>query len=193
MEPAKIAIPSPTHSCTVWIEREQKTDKHFVGQSRSDRFLGSWLGGNLALNANDQKRESIFGRMIGPYRMILLFGFVTFLLIGFTSCRGARVTVEDIKNEIASEIPIGSPSTQVLAFLVRKKLEHSDIVEFTEYEPKGGRSLTEYVPSKVRVMTAAIRNVRQMLFISYDISIKFYFDDEGRLTSFTVEEMGNGP
>ena len=107
----------------------------------------------------------------------LHLALVVALVILTVCCRSSSTTVKQVCALIDAELPAGSTSTQVIAFLDSRGIEHSMLPES---------------PERARVMSAAIRHVeRDSSGISYGVFLKFSFDKESRLLRYSAELIGN--
>jgi hypothetical protein len=119
--------------------------------------------------------------------------FACTLLLGFAVSWWLKTPnmVEGVNHLIEKEVPSRASVAQVEAFLDSHKIVHSEIFDEPEvesdfrYNPKldGKRE-------RVRgVVGAIIRNVEYGFLISWDICIKFYFDEHDRLVEYTVTKI----
>jgi hypothetical protein len=89
-------------------------------------------------------------------------------------------TVAQVREEIDTHLPIGTARAAVEAYLDQQSIPHSYIRE----SPVRGNEYTEQ---------ALIRNSSHSLFIRGDIQLLFKFDDDDRLTQYSVKEIFTGP
>lgn len=108
-------------------------------------------------------------------RALTMIPLVTVLVV---SCKGSGVTVQEVKGQIEKELPLGSPSSQVTAFLDSRGISHSDYVEGELYSVEK----SEFV--ETRLINASISKVERRLWVDYDIYITFWFDENRRLVDY---------
>lgn len=108
-------------------------------------------------------------------------------LMFFCSCKKNTAIVEELKRQIQEEIPIGSSSSKVLDFLDNKKIFHSEYVEGDLYDVKKSKFVRE------RVIYASIPDVERSFFVTYNIYLRFYFDENRNLVDFTVTKQRADP
>jgi hypothetical protein len=92
----------------------------------------------------------------------------------------ASFTPAQVQAEIANELPIGTPRSVVEALLDRKGFGHM-YVERSDF------------PDETRTEVAIIRHTWSSYLITASIQMKFKFDMNDRLESFTVKEELTGP
>jgi hypothetical protein len=99
------------------------------------------------------------------------------LMMGaLTVVAGSAVTVESLKDLIAKELPVGSSKERVLTFIKEQHLGEA-----------GGEG---WYSSKTNAIYGIVRNVRRsFLGLRTDIQLIFYLDTEGKLKSYTVDEV----
>lgn len=113
---------------------------------------------------------------------------VMLIIIIFSSCnRGPTVTVEELKEQIQKEIPIGSHSSQVEAFLDSKGISHSGYSEGKEYVLEK----SDYVT--IRQIGASIPDVERKMFVTYSIKMRFFFDENRNLVDYNVVKRRDDP
>jgi hypothetical protein len=86
-------------------------------------------------------------------------------------------TVAQVREEIDTHLPIGTPRAAVESYLDQQSIPHSYMRE----SPVKG---TEQ---------ALIRDSSHSLFTRGDIQLLFKFDDNDRLTQYSVKEIFTGP
>ena len=86
-----------------------------------------------------------------------------------------RMTVKEMEDLIKKEVPIGSSTVRVLAFLDSKKIEHSRYLEDR------------------KAIYAIIRDTGGDFLVKKSLTLAFFFDDDGNLIKYTVEEVFTGP
>jgi hypothetical protein len=98
------------------------------------------------------------------------------------------MTVDEVKQLVGKEAPVGSTKPRVLSFLEKHQIQHSDYSEHPEREsdfqdPK--------LDSKRQLIKGLIRDVGgDEKFTEWSIEIFFYFDDNGRLLDYNVKRTG---
>ena len=98
------------------------------------------------------------------------------MTIALTAVAGSALTVESLKDLIAKELPAGSSKERVMAFIKEQHLGEA-----------GGEG---WYSSKTNAIYGIVRNVRRsFLGLRTDIQLIFYLDTEGKLKSYTVEEV----
>lgn len=108
-----------------------------------------------------------------------------------------RAKIAEYNQLIESEAPPGSSVSQVTFFLDAHNIEHSECIS----PPEGLEVDSDFrklnFPDKGKVINdfiiAIIRNVDYEPLISWSIQMKFYFDRNERLLTYTVRWVGTGP
>ena len=95
-------------------------------------------------------------------------------VLGVVAYFRMRVTPEQLRRRIELELPLGSRSGTVLAFLDSLKTEHSGV------SPSHDTGSTT-------IITAAIRGVRKGNLLADGIFMRFHFDDKDKLIRYTVK------
>lgn len=127
--------------------------------------------------------------MNNPPFLILFLGLdiVLLFLVPTNSCGGKRVTVREIEAAIKRESPLGSTKTEVIAFLDKNRIGHSDLLV------ANGRT-SEYQDDEVkRLINASIPKVKHTFFAEWGIFMSFRFDESDRLVDYRVRWVGTGP
>jgi hypothetical protein len=110
------------------------------------------------------------------------------------STKSPSATVEEIKQLVAKEAPIGSSKTQVMALLDAHKIQHSDYSEHPERESdfRDARldGKREFIKGYIRGIVRNAEPKQQQVLSKWDIQIFFYFDDEGALVDSNVKGVG---
>ncbi|SRR5216683_7957538 len=103
-------------------------------------------------------------------------------LMGYFSQPGLhhRVSVAEIETDLRANVNAGESRSEVEVYLDRKGLEHSYIENF-DADPKLNR--TEQ---------ALIRNSSWSLITRGDIQLLFRFDENGKLSDYSVKEIFTG-
>ena len=111
------------------------------------------------------------------YRMrtSVIFGLLAALLIGCAPAVRTEVTTVSAMDEmIRHNIPARASQAQVLAFLDRQHIEHS------EHNPDN------------RMISSIVRDTTGDGVVKGSILINFYFDRNARLKNYSVEEVFTG-
>ena len=97
------------------------------------------------------------------------------LLVG---CGPVKPSTDDLKRDLAAAVPLQSTPTQVLTYLTRQRIEHS-----------------QYLHDAVQGNTihAIVRDRSKWDIVRTDCNITFQFDDRDRLVGFQVRERLTGP
>jgi hypothetical protein len=103
--------------------------------------------------------------------MLLAFGLLL-LAIGSSACPMRRTTIADVDKLLRSQLPVGSPHARVSAVLDSLEVEHSG------YEKQE--------------MVAIWRRTSVRLFDESAIQARFYFDVQGSLLRYELEEQITG-
>lgn len=107
----------------------------------------------------------------------LLAGIASMLLCGCTQAdQSGTMKVKEIDELIRKEVPIGSSTSQVLAFLDAQKIEHSQ----------------QYF-DRDRIIYASIRNTSGNWLVKNSVYIQFHFDEKATLKDYSVREVSTGP
>jgi hypothetical protein len=121
-----------------------------------------------------------------PIRIALPGSFAIVLLL-LSGCGSWSKSVEpdpdvaSIKNDLRSNLPVGSSRSKVVAYLDKRGIEHSHIASIKES------------PTNSHTEMAIIRGSRDNL-VRRDIQIIFKFDDaDSTLVSYSVREIFTGP
>jgi len=99
---------------------------------------------------------------------------VGLLVPGLAAYLRLRVTPDDLRRRIEHDLPLGSPSSNVLLFLDSLDTEHSGVVE------------SHYRGSKTMI-SAAIRGFRKGNLLADGIFMEFHFDENDRLVRHSVK------
>src|SRR5437899_4316406 len=103
-------------------------------------------------------------------RFLLLGGFV---LLG---CRSMLTNPEAVKQQLLAAVP--STPTQVLDYLNKRKIEHSEYLR----DPVEGNSIK-----------AILRDQSKWSIVKMNYSIVFQFNDQDRLIAYVVRPAYTGP
>jgi CRISPR/Cas system CMR-associated protein Cmr5 small subunit len=88
---------------------------------------------------------------------------------------GDKAAVNEITSSICKQVPAGASSSQVVAFLDAKKVEHSD---YREQE---------------KTIFAIVRNTSGNWLVTGAAQIEFHFDENVKVKDCTVKEVFTGP
>jgi hypothetical protein len=93
----------------------------------------------------------------------------------------ATVDVANVENDVRAHLPVGTSRGEVASYLDQRAIQHS----YTEE--------SKQTPEYSRTEMAMIRGVSRTWLVRGDIQILFRFDDHGRLTNYSVQEIFTGP
>jgi hypothetical protein len=99
---------------------------------------------------------------------------------------GKHITVREVDQAINRELPLGSTKGQVVEFLDKKHIQHSELV-VVRYDSDYPDNLEK------RLINAAIPKVKTRLLVEWGIYITFRFDEADRLIDHRVKWVGTGP
>ncbi len=138
------------------------------------------------------------------YLLFLIFTFALGISLVWWN-ESYKITVEKINQLIEKEIPQEATFSQVESFLDSHNIPHSDAL-YPIYMPYSKK--LDPIPtdsdfdsnpkldgkrSRIKTLTGAnIRNTEQKLFTSWGISLRFYFDEQGKLVEYTVRKYSTG-
>lgn len=109
-----------------------------------------------------------------PAQLVVTFLLLVFLSTLLISCGGARVTKDQVTQEITQNLPVGSDYSTIRHYLERHKIEHSWV-------------------EKEKRFYAIIRNTGGDFLVQEDIQIIIYVDTERKLKSIVVRSVFTGP
>jgi hypothetical protein len=112
--------------------------------------------------------------------IIVAFGTMLLMLVWYR----IRLTPEMLRARIAEDLPIGSSSERVLAFLDSLGTEHSGAHPDARSHFDDGRG---DFPTATRAITAALKGFRKGNLLSDEIFMQFKFDTSNRLLGHKVE------
>ncbi|MCI0490829.1 MAG: hypothetical protein L0229_29915 [Blastocatellia bacterium] len=92
-------------------------------------------------------------------------------------------SLEEIKETIESEAPIGSTVSQVTAFLTFRGISHSHFTEKQESVDEDSASISK------RIINASISRVRGKRGARYNLHIRFLFDEDRKLVDCEIEAI----
>lgn len=92
----------------------------------------------------------------------------------------ATVSVAKVEKDIRDHLPIGASRAEVAAYLDQRGIQHSYVEESQQ-------------PEYRHTEMAMIRESSRTWIIRGDIQIFFRFDEDGKLTSYSVKEIFTGP
>jgi len=104
----------------------------------------------------------------------MLLVAVGLLALGVVAYLRVRVTPDQLRRRIERDLPLGSRSGKVLAFLDSLKTEHSGVTP-------------SHYSGSTTIITAAIRGIRKGNLLADGIFMEFHFDDKDRLIRYTVK------
>lgn len=106
-------------------------------------------------------------------RGLLQLIFISMTLVG---CRDPNIIEKNLRAQVQQQLRFGSDKEHVIAFLRSR-----NIGEFSYSE-------------KSRILYAIMRDVAKPSFdfIRTDIQLKFFFDEEGKLVSYTIDQIHTG-
>lgn len=95
------------------------------------------------------------------------------ILVG---CRDPNLIEKNLRSQVQQQVPIGSNKENVIAFLRSRNLK-----EFSYSD-------------KSRTLYAIMRDVARpsLDFVRTDIQIRFLFDEEEKLVSYTIDQVRTG-
>jgi uncharacterized SAM-binding protein YcdF (DUF218 family) len=112
-----------------------------------------------------------------------------------TRFRAPKITVEEIDQLIATELPTGLSYAQLLAFLEAHRFRHlpelHDVPELGRHVPPDDKLEANRDQIK-KMMVATVENVGRYIMVRHDIMIRFYVDAENDLVEFSTEVYGIG-
>lgn len=113
-----------------------------------------------------------------------------FILFLMTTCRTGSPSEQRISEMIDANLPSRASVSDVLAFLDSQQIEEFGYKEGEEpvFIPSGDHPR----PETRRYVLARIRNVNRTLLKSWDLYIVFYFDDEQKMSEYTMKRIGKG-
>lgn len=122
------------------------------------------------------------------------------LLVGLTSgcSRYHGMTERDADLLISKELPPGTDAARVIAFLDARGFEHSELrevdAEFFKYDSFFYDLKPEQKNAHIKGLIAAkIPDVSQGFLTNWDIFLRFYFDEDGKLVAHQAKTIGTGP
>lgn len=102
-------------------------------------------------------------------------GLLVLSLIGCTPVQQTNVaSLGELNDLIRKDIPVHASSAEVIVFLDRNHIEHSDMF------------------SDEKTITSIVRDTTTKGQVRGAILIKFYFDRKARLKNYSVEEVFTG-
>lgn len=101
---------------------------------------------------------------------------VSIIVVAMTGCEASDLrTVRDVDTFIREHIPIGSDRSTVVDVLTKRRIENSALT------------------AKDGIVYAIIRDTSGGPLIKGSISMRFFFDVNGKLARFEVQEGWTGP
>ncbi len=101
---------------------------------------------------------------------------LTFIGVTLVGCRDPNIIEKNLRTQVQEQLPIGSDKEHVIAFL-------------------RGRNIGEFSYSeKSRTLYAIMRDVAKPSFdfVRTDIQLRFFFDEEEKLVSYTIDQIHTG-
>ena len=99
-----------------------------------------------------------------------------------SSCDG--ISAKSVRRDIEKNLPFGSTVSQVVAFLDKRRFEHSVLTTHVVDQRYPGEQ-------GLRLIAAGIRK-QGWLFEKF-VGVSFRFDEHDRLTDYKIEEALTGP
>jgi hypothetical protein len=125
------------------------------------------------INARNQSRRLFPSLMVAVCLML--------------SCRDAtKERIEQLKAGVRSEVPPSRGSDDVIAYLDRNHIEHS------EYTKAGDTEELRLLGAPGRI-DGIIRKVGSSVVARSDITLVFLFDQQGKMQSYAISEVVTGP
>ncbi len=112
--------------------------------------------------------------------LVVLTGLATGMIYRARRIK-TTVDVASVERDIRDHISLGSSKGKIESYLDQRGIQHSYI------EQSNG------APEYERTETAMIRGASHKGLVRGDIQILFKFDDQGRLTHYSVKEILTGP
>jgi len=103
-----------------------------------------------------------------------------------------RITPAEVEQMIDNGVRPRSTPDEVIEFLDKQGIDHTEYTEGPD-PIRAPRTLEDLKPTHKRFVHCKIPNTRTRLLLKWDIFVTFYFDDERRLVSHRVWELGTGP
>ena len=97
----------------------------------------------------------------------------------------AAPTADSVRADLVTALPLGSSAGQVAAVLNQRGYTSDGPVNPTLSLRMGGRPGYE--------LPAIIRDTGRRGLVRYDIAMLFLFDEDRKLTSIEVKDVGTGP
>ena len=110
-----------------------------------------------------------------------VLGSLATALIHKTNRVEVRIDVAKVEKDVRDHLPVGTSRAQVESYLDQRRIEHSYI------ERSSGS------PEYDRTEMAIIRDASQSWLIRGDIQLLFKFDEQGKLTHYSVRQIFTGP
>lgn len=131
--------------------------------------------------------------------MLLRISITTFLLtfiltINFSyTWKKSNFNEPDIKLLIDTEMTSGTTKEEVLNFLVKKEILHSNYSQDLQnnYDFNSPKFDGKREPI-IGFIVANIPNIRRTLLLNYELQIFFYFDSKGKLVGHSIRTVGMG-
>lgn len=128
--------------------------------------------------------------------ILLIILYLRFFSWFPSNIRDVNVMLNKINSSISKELPQGTDATQVKLFLDSRKIEHSELLDEPEKDSNFLRSAKlDGKRNKIKSQIVAIKRDVGFsgLFVSWSISMHFYFNEHNKLVEYTAAVIGTGP
>jgi hypothetical protein len=113
--------------------------------------------------------------------LVVILTIVAGALIYSTRRVSVIVSVADVERGIREHLSIGASRSQVESYLDERRIRHS----YTDHSAAGTES--------TRIESALIPDSSRTWLVRGDIQIVFKFDEQDKLTQYSVKEIFTGP
>jgi len=137
------------------------------------------LAGRWRFTSSERKCRNMSWVLAGLLAVVTI-GSLAWYELAIHSNVTPRVTVEDVKKQLAANAPIGTSRAAVESYLSSQSIPHS-FVDSPKY------------PNERRVEMALFQNTARSWMVRGDIQIRFQFDESDKLLSYSVREVFTGP
>lgn len=125
----------------------------------------------------------------------LIFLYLRFFSWFPSNAREVNDLMNELDNSFSDELPVGTDAAQVQLFLESRKIEHSELSDDFKMD-SDYQSNTKLDGKRDKIasyITAIKRNVGYSgLVMVWNISIRFYFDEQKKLVAHTLKVAGTG-
>ena len=128
--------------------------------------------------------------------VLLILLYLRFFSWFPSNIRNVNALMNELDSSFSKELAEGTDCSQVQLFLESHKIEHSDLLDEPQKDSDFQRSpKLDGKRDKVTSQIVAIkRNVGfSGLFVTWSISMHFYFDKQKKLVEYTLNVVGTGP